>query len=55
VFTREYQHLREKGPFQTVNRRAQHKLQRNVKEEEANISDNAQRGPLATTRKFPPV
>jgi len=50
VFTRVYQNIREKGTFQTVNRRAQHELQRNVKEEEANISDNAQRGPLATAR-----
>ena len=45
--------LKNNGPFQTVNHRAEHQLQRNVVEEEANVSDKAQRSPLATAQQFP--
>jgi len=47
--------LKNNGPFQTVKHRADYQLQRNVEEEEANVSDKAQRSPLATARQFPPV
>jgi len=49
VFTRVY-HLREKGSFPNVNRRAERQVQRNVEENE-NIIDMVQRSTLTNTRR----
>jgi len=40
--------MREKEPFRTVNRRAEHQPQLNVEAEEPNVSDKAQPSRLAT-------
>ena len=51
VFTRVQQHLREKGSFPNVNRRAECQVQRNVEEDE-NIIDMVQRSPHTSTRRI---
>ena len=51
VFTRVHQHLREKGSFPGVHRRAERQVQRNVEEDE-NINDMFHRNPRTSTRRI---